>query len=60
MHYKISLIFCALQYCEENEGELVEIWTEKKQKKVNDFIDDFEKKNPGYSEHYWIGKKKNQ
>ena len=44
------------QYCIENNGTLVEIWTEEKMNLVNAFVDEFETKNPQFAEHYWIGK----
>ncbi len=54
--YFLHFIDC--KYCEEKDGELIEIWSEKKQQEVNQFVDEFEQKNPAYSDSYWIGRTK--
>ena len=43
------------KHCESNNGSLVEIWDSEKQKDVFEYLEDFEKKNPGYQDDYWIG-----
>ena len=42
------------QYCEENDGQLAEIWSKGKQKEVYKFMGNIE--TTDLTDEYWIGK----
>jgi hypothetical protein len=49
-------MFALSQFCITKGGQLVEIWTEEKQKEVNKFADLFDKNASTGPQEYWIGR----